>query len=89
MAGYNNKKPLIKQGWLRALLFTCFYFILLVLAGFVLALSIDKTNPALTADRLFYIQFLVNALVSFTAISARILRSSSRPDFFRPEIRRE
>jgi len=68
MNAHNHKKPLIKQGWLRVLLFTCFYFILLVLAGIVLVLSLDKGNPALTADRLFYIHFLVNALVSFLAL---------------------
>ena len=68
MNAHHHKKPLIKQGWLRALLFTCFYFVLLELAGLALALGLDKTNPELTADRLFYIQLLVNAFISFLSV---------------------
>lgn len=68
MNAHNNKKPLIKQGWLRALLFTCFYLILLALAGMTLVLSVDKSDPAAPADRLFYLQFLVTAVVSFFTV---------------------
>jgi len=68
MNAHDNKKPLIKQGWLRVLLFICFYFTLLVLAGLVLRLSLDKLNPAGSGDRLFYLRFLLNAALSFFAV---------------------
>jgi len=68
MNAQHHKKPLIKQGWLRALLFTCFYLILLGLAALALMLVLNKTALAGTPDRLFYLQFLVNAALSFFAV---------------------
>ncbi len=40
-----NSKPLIRQGWLRVLLFCIFYFILLVLSGRPLLLLVKKLRP--------------------------------------------
>ncbi|HSC39879.1 MAG TPA: type II CAAX endopeptidase family protein [Chitinophagaceae bacterium] len=64
----DNKKPLIQQGWLRALLFTVFYILLLTVAGVVLRLSWNKPATEANGDQLFYLQFLINAALSLLVV---------------------
>src|SRR5450432_380958 len=67
-----NNKPLIKQGWLRVVLFIIFYFTLLVFASSVLKLTETKApataDKNITAQTFSYLQFIVNAVISVAAV---------------------
>ncbi|HEY4149366.1 MAG TPA: CPBP family intramembrane glutamic endopeptidase [Chitinophagaceae bacterium] len=64
----HNKKSLIHQGWLRALLFTLFYFLLLFLAGMVLQLILGNGDAQGNTNGQFFIRFIVNAALSVLAV---------------------
>ncbi len=69
MNAHNNKKPLIPFGWLRVLLFACFYLVLLVAASLVLGLIIGvSTGSVPDKDHLFFISFTLNAIISVLSV---------------------
>lgn len=68
MNAHHHKKPLISQGWLRALLFTCLYLILQVAAGLVLGLVLAKSSLAGAPDKIFFLEFLVSAVISIVCV---------------------
>lgn len=74
-----NNKPLIPLGWLRALLFVAFYLVLLVVAGLLVSYFQIKSTPAakpaavpaepgVAPAGMFYLLFIINAIVSFAAV---------------------
>jgi uncharacterized protein len=73
MEPYSNKKPVIEQGWLRALIFIIIYFGILVVVGIVVVSILlpqegawwGKSRPNATPDpRLQYVPFIINAVLS-------------------------
>jgi uncharacterized protein len=68
---YNNKKPVIAQGWLRAVIFIIFYLAILLVAGFIMQKSGGTADTKNTADlRLLYLPFIINAVLSVVIVWA-------------------
>jgi membrane protease YdiL (CAAX protease family) len=68
MESYNNKKPLITQGWLRALIFIIFYLAILILAGVFVVLIWKAGNTGaennVPGTLLPYLMIIINTVVS-------------------------
>ena len=69
-----NKKPLIKQGWLRVLLFCVFYFILIVFSSIPIVFVIKSMNGDITHinellnGQFLWLGFAVAAIAALIAV---------------------
>jgi uncharacterized protein len=63
---YNNKQPLINKGWLRVLLFSIFYFLLVDAVALLFQLATGKPTEA--DSRLVYFSVAITAIISFVAV---------------------
>ncbi|MBC7903861.1 MAG: CPBP family intramembrane metalloprotease [Gemmatimonadaceae bacterium] len=72
MDSYKNTKPAIAQGWLRALLFVIFYFLITLSSGTLLMMLMPaaETRQAEPDARLVPLGFLVLAVVSMIVVWA-------------------
>ena len=72
MESYNNNKPAIEQGWLRALLFVVLFFVILFGAGLLLNSFLPLDNKGIgniSASQKVLIGVLMNSVIAFLMVA--------------------